>query len=483
MELNEQVETILSTKNFTDKAKDRLRKTMALIEFYQPFPYISMTKEEYIKQYVRVIESLNHYQMITLADLNEENEFTSPFIDEIRLSEDKTGNLDCVDGKLVPSNHGIYHCPCYGVTWNQDKIIIILEQENLEKELLTIYHELSHLTEGIRPFSIDSSVPFSFELEKMLTEGRCATREFYMKKDSLNRINVLEDSSGDYRIEAPNCYPLYSYLYQILQIIFGDEILEQMSQNENPKFDVIQSLKQRFPELPIPEMFAHIIYILSCREKNQHGVLACSIHNYARFQAKQIEWLSSEIAPLKNELETITSSLEKAKQSENDVVNLLGKAGSLEISFLEYKQQIRETIEKMYQAGEYTKEEYNIDLEELDLFTLQKYQENKELELQDIQKYYLSLEKKIKTKKQELTDLEQEKLRLESNQFPFILERICLKQPTLDHSFSFLEQVASKKIETEVLKNRQVALEKEKRLILLRKQIIKLEQKNTGLVI
>lgn len=494
-QLIEIVKAILEKKAFSQKAKENLLMSIVFAyEFYRPPKYIKTSRDEYIMEYLKVLEDMRGYAIVELEELNEENEVSEEFRTSIKKSETGDGNLDFIDGKYIPCEKGAYKCTCKGFAWNREKMIFTLNEHHYAAEMETIHHEMTHLTEGKYPFLISSSIPFSFELRKMLYEGRAATRESYIQTaTSYVQIEVLEDSNTSYKIESLYSYPLYNKLYQTLQLIFGEEFLEEMSKNEEREFDMIEEMKKRFPEFPVHEIISHIIYILSCTSKDSHNILATSIHYFARNHSKNIEGLQEKILSENRNLNFCRNALKESQEKEREIKATLESPEKLKEEYQKAKENAKMDIIAMYKEGYYKEKAYREELARLEQEgTLEYYIEVKKQELIDNKRYQEATEKSIEEAIQNLERLRAEKAALESNQFAFVLEKICLKQPSLGASFSFLEEIALKKIREEesalseeertTSEKQDKLLDKIKKLLELKERTYAITQKKASLV-
>ncbi len=444
---------ILSKKSFTPKAKDcLLRSILFAYTFYNPPKYIRQTRDEYISEYLKVLENMNGYAVIELSDINAQNESAEYFRENIKKSQFNRGNLELVDGRYIPVQNGSYYCSCKGYTWNKEKMMFMLDENNPIEEVSTIHHEMTHLSEGACPFPLNSAIPFSFEVRKMLYEGRATTRESYVYASSSNTIQeeMLEDGVATYQVVSECSYPLYGKLYQLLQIIFGDEILEKFSKNDDIKNNFINELKELYPNIAVEELFSHIIYILSCSSKKNREALASSVHHFARSHAKKIEWVSNEIKEVQTYIDREQQTIEQLKKEEQELRQVLITPELLQAEYEKDVTQAKEDIEALYKDGSYTEEEYKEELNVLEAQgTLEYYKESKQYELEIIKSRQESLQQQIKEDIEKIAPLKEELQQLEQNQFPMILERVCLKNPSLDSAFSYIEELALRLIQEE----------------------------------
>lgn len=284
-ELQSKVNEILATKKFTQQAKEYLLQTMMLIwKQYDPPKYITTTKEQYINEYLEVLKKMNGCAIVKIEDLNLPIEAIQEFRQSIKEVPAGTGNIAIVDKKYIKSEKGSYECLCGGYAIQSDQGIFILEKEDLLRLFSTCHHEMTHLKQSHYSFLVNSCVPMAFELREMLYEGHAATHQSYLKLDySYSQVTKVSDENFTIEILNDYSYPLYSYLYRILQLIFGAEILEQISKNNEKNKDMIEILKQNNANIPVETIFSHIIYILSCYKNVSGDTLRISISNYHNF--------------------------------------------------------------------------------------------------------------------------------------------------------------------------------------------------------
>lgn len=451
-EFIEKVSEILSRKNFTEKAKDNLLKAFLFaLENYHPPKYIKTTLQEYIKSYLQVLEELNGYATIELSELNEENEAAEYFRESIRENTSQTGNLDYVDGKYIPSENGKFECACKGYAQNSEKQFFSLNENNPIEEIITIIHEMTHLTEGKYPFLVDSDVPLSFDLRKMFSEGRAATKEGYIKEAvSYVETEYIESSMDFYRFQSKCSYPLYHQLYQTLQIILGDEFLEEMSKNMDVQMDMITGARKRFPDIPVDEIFAHLVYILSCKSKVEHSVLVGAIHDCARVHSKKLEAVQEQIMAENRNLEFCKNSFHEAKGEEERIRLMLETPDVLKEEYEKARKKERKHIEELFQEGHYDEATYRSELKKLEqVGTIEYYREIQMRELTNIKDMQEWTKSSINECMESIKELEAKKRELESNHFALVLERVCLKNPSLNASLTFLQETALSMIQEE----------------------------------
>ena len=351
--LQHEIEKILSKKKFTEEAKNKLLQSILFVyDNYNPPKYIRKTREEYINEYLRVLENMNGYAVIKLEELNlDYYEPINDFRESIKKVTNRSGNLEYVNGEYVPVQSGSYVCLTKGMAYCSERTMYSLDEGNILEELMTIHHEMTHLSEGERPFSLGSRVPLSFELRKMFLEGHAVTREANIKTSSdYYQIERISDQNSSFKIESEQSYPLYGKLYQTLELIFGVDVLEEFASNNNREFDMFEELKKRFPELPVNEIFAHLIYVISCKENTEKKVLIDAIKNIDSFRALI---LSREVVGINREEQTI-ANLEQSilgKQSEIErLTALLNNPEKLQSQFQKECETIKNEIEEWHKA-------------------------------------------------------------------------------------------------------------------------------------
>lgn len=451
--LQHEIEKILSKKKFTEEAKNKLLQSILFVyDNYNPSKYIRKTREEYIKEYLRVLENMNGYAVIKLEELNlDYYEPINDFRESITKVTNRSGNLEYVNGEYVPVQNGSYVCLTKGMAYCSDRTMYSLDEENILEELMTIHHEMTHLSEGERPFSLGSQVPLSFELRKMFIEGRAVTREANIKTSSdYYQIERISDQNSSFKIESEQSYPLYGKLYQTLELIFGVDVLEEFASNNNREFDMFEELKKRFPELPVNEIFAHLIYVISCKENTEKKVLIKAIKNIDSFRALI---LSREVVEINREEQTI-ANLEQSilgKQSEIErLIALFNNPEKLQSQFQKECEAIKNEIEEWHRAKEITEEEYQKMTKEFEIeATLENYSNVKKQELEQTVEDKKREEELLKNSRETLSKLNTEYQMLLQDDFGKVLEQICIQSPSLESSFSFLEKTALEKIRGE----------------------------------
>ncbi len=452
-ELIERVIEILSKKSFTEQAKENLLGSIVFAFIcYNPPKYITKSRYEYIEEYLRVLENMKGYAVIELSEINEANLVSTEFRKHILKLTSQNGNLDFINGKYTPAQNGQFYCTCKGFAWKPLKMMFTLAEDDVMQRFTTIHHEMTHLTEGENTFPIRGSIPFAFELREMFYEGRATTHESYTSVDSPNiQVDNLEDGVSEYQIVSAHHYPLYGTLYQTLQIIFDDEILEEMSKNGDYKSDMIKELEKRYPNIPVLEVFSHLIYILSCNcKEGQEDILKNAIHYYVREHQKKIEWIVKALESVIDLREKSESDLKKMKQEELNYMQSLGNPASLKKEYEEAYQEAKVMIEELYHDGSYTEEQYRKELESLEQEgTLEYYREVKEQELQNNRNEQKRTKERIIKLEKDIEIARHKIKRLEQDCFPSTLEQICLKNPSLQSSFAFLKHLALQKVSEE----------------------------------
>ncbi len=465
--LQHKIEEILSRKIFTEEAKNKLLQSILFVyDNYNPPKYYRKTREEYVNEYLRVLENMNGYAVIKLEELNlDYYEPITIFRNDIEKVTDGRGNLEYENGTYIPSKNGSYVCLCKGLAFHHDNTMYTLDEGNIYKELMTIHHEMTHLGEGERPFLLGSQVPLSFELREMLVEGRAVTREANINtSNDYYQIERISDQNSSFKIESERAYPLYGKLYQTLELIFGGDVLEELALNNNREFDMLEELRKRFPEISVDVIFAHIIYIISCKENVDKKNIENAIDH--------MNW------KLKALIEKYNNDLENSKYLEGSILQqqleieqgtaLLNNQTLLQEEFQKKCETIKQEIEEWYKRGEISEVEYQQEMKEFEIeATLENYRSIKEQELNQSIENKKREEESLQQLKETLSELYEEIQRDSKNKFGIILEVICLKNPSLEASFSFLENTVLEKIQGEYAKLSDEEKESEKGSVLL----------------
>lgn len=446
VELKAKVNEILATKNFTQQAKEYLLQTMILIwKQYEPPKYISTSKEQYISGYLEVLKNMNGCAIVKIEDLNLPIEAMQEFCQCIREVPAGTGNIEVIDNKYIKSNKGSYECFCGGYATPSNQEIFILEEENLVRLFSTFHHEMTHLKQGRYPFLVNSSVPIAFELREMLYEGHAAVHQSYLKLNhSYSQVTEIRDPNATIEIQNEYSYPLYSYLYRTLQLLFKDELLEQLSKNNDNKKDMITILKQNYPKIPVETIFSHIIYILSCYKKVSQDTLRKSFSNYH----DTLELWENVQKKIEQEILEREQKLQKIKTREFELKSLLGDFRKLEREYQSEKEDIKKDCEEYYKSGNWSYQEYQQEMQELETYgTLEYYRETREADLETVKTQREEMEIEVSTLRFKLQELIQAKAD-EVNMLPY-LEEVCLKNPSLEQSFGFLEDFVFQYLQSE----------------------------------
>lgn len=187
------------------------------------------------------------------------------------------------------------------------------------------------------------------------------------------------------------------------------------------------------------------------------------------------------------------NALKESQEKEREIKATLESPEKLKEEYQKAKENAKMDIIAMYKEGYYKEKAYREELARLEQEgTLEYYIEVKKQELIDNKRYQEATEKSIEEAIQNLERLRAEKAALESNQFAFVLEKICLKQPSLGASFSFLEEIALKKIREEesalseeertTSEKQDKLLDKIKKLLELKERTYAITQKKASLV-
>lgn len=454
--LEQKVQQILSQKKFTEEAKNKLLQSILFVyDHYNPPKYIKRTRKEYIDEYLRVLENMNGYAVIKLEELNlDYYEPIKEFRADIEKVTDGRGNLEYVNGEYIPSKNGSYACLTKGFACLGDRIMYTLGEGNLYDELITVHHEMTHLSEGERPFNLGSQVPLSFELRKMFAEGRAVSREANVAVSTkYYQIERISDQTASFKIQSEKSYPLYNKLYQTLQIIFGVDVLEEFALNDNRECDMFEELKKRFPDLPVNDIFAHLIYIISSKENMDKKVLLDAIKSMKSFRDLLLSRKVLEIDRKEENIKNLEQSILDRQHEIERITILLKNPEQLERDFQKECETIKKEIEEWYKAKEITEEEYQRQLKEFEIeATIEVYQDVKNKELQQSIEDKKSEEVSLSHHQETLSKLRQEYQILLEDNFGEALEQVCIQNPSLEISFSFLENIAFQKIRGEYAK-------------------------------
>lgn len=456
MELLEQREQIiivlskiLSEKDFSDKAKLYLFQTILLIfDYYNPPLYVRTTREEYLKEYLRVLQELKEYKIVELIEINDLNKISREFRKDIKHSNNKTGNLEKIDGRYVPVLNGSYYCETKGFANYHKKSIFILDEGDSLELLSTCHHEMTHLREGNNPFPLNSKIPLSFDLRQMFYEGHAATHESYLNLDmTKNCFSFLCNEVTEIEIESMFSYPLYGVLYELFQLIFGVEILEELCRN-NDKLDMFKILKEQYPDIPVEKIFAHLTYIICCSkdEYEDKEALRKALYYYQKYRHQQKEKLNSQI--IKNKKITIKTvkQVEEKERKIDELEMMLSSPENLQKSFLHRYQVFKKKLAMDLKRGQLSKTQYKKALLYFEeSATLPNYLEVQKQKLTQLREELFELQQVL----DEQLKLIQKKKYLEQDQYDIAIKEICFDNPSLRNSFEFLEKVANINIQKE----------------------------------
>ncbi len=441
---------ILSEKNFSDKAKSYLFQTFLLIfDHYEPPLYIRTPRDEYVKEYLRILQELKEYKIVELSEINDFNRIAKEFRKDVKRSNNKTGNLEKIDGRYVPALNGSYYCITKGFADLYGKSILTLDEGEYLELLLTCYHEMTHLSEGEKPFPLSSKIPLSFELREMFYEGRAAIRESYLNLNmSKSCFSFLCDEVTEIEIESMFSYPLYEVLYQLLQLIFGVEILEELSHNNDDKLDMFNVLKEQFPEIPVEEIFAHLTYIVNCSKEKYEDkeILRKALLHYRKYKYQQKEKLDNQIRKNKKIVIKTAGQIQEKERKINGLEMMLSNSENLQKSFRYHCQAFKKELEMNLKQGRLSEVQYQKSLLEFKRSaTLPNYLEVQKQKLVDLRKELFELQQIL----EEQLELVRRKKDVEEDQYDMAIKEICFDNPSLRNSFGFLEKIANMSIQRE----------------------------------
>lgn len=450
MQLENQIKDILKGKPFSEKAKDDvLQMFLRIQDCYQSPDYITETKEQFMTSLLVVLKELKGCGLVELNALNGSNPIVEEFRTGIKKTNTRRGNLNYVDGRYVPSEAGAYYCSLLGFTWYEEKRIFVLDEGRSQERLTTLCHEMTHLEEGIYSFPLSRMMPFSFEISEMCREGRATTRESYLGFERNTAYEQrISDQSNSFVIKSDHSYPIYGKLYQTLQIIFGDSILEEMGKNNEETEDMYEILKQKYKELPIEHIFAHIIYILSCYNHVQPDDIIQAIKVYTQFRKEEIEWFQIDLIVKESEISKKQREMLNYKSQENELKQLLENPNKLNQNFLEEKEYDLYQTEAAYKKGTISEAIYKERVEMIQKTTLEEYRYMQEYALQIIQDSQSITQKELSRLHASLLRLKERIDMLKEDHLELILEEVCIRNPSLQGSFEYLEMVAFKKVDS-----------------------------------
>lgn len=416
-QLKGEIKKILSKKSFSHKAKDYLLKTLLHIyTIYDSPKYIKTTKEEYIEEYLTVLQIMEHCNIIHLSEINDiKKREIKVFYDSIK--KQKKGNLEYLNGKYVTSTNGSYFCGITGYTDYETKSVYVLDDENLFQVYQNIHHEMTKLRLGKKLFPLNSNLPFSFSIRTMLIEGYAAVQEDYVEPSKRSiTVERIEERSTMIEMKSFYHYALYGTLYKLLQLIFGVNILKQFGENDLEEIDMFSMLKETFPNIPIEYVFAHITYILNCSEKTDNKSVREAIEYYK--QNKNSE---------RKKLGVYIKEIEKKLKEQNKELNISQKRIAELAQFLNHStdsqfQQIENKLKFMKR------------------------------ELKQLKEKIQNLQSSILLLNAESDMFQKEKQQIDENKYDVALESTCIKNCSLETSFKFLEQLAITRVQIEFSK-------------------------------
>lgn len=452
-QLKAKVIQILNSKEFgTQEKKNLLQMMLFIYDHYKPPLYIKISKTEYLNKYLKILEKMKQYKIVNLEELNEQNSIAQIFRGEIRDSKEQIGNLELVNGRYVRSDHGSYYCSLSGLAEKSAGAIFTLDKDNLLETLSTCHHEMTHLGEGKSPFSLNSAFPMSYEFRKMCVEGRAIIHQGYLDLEGPFYKEQVEDQYSTFEVVFKHGYALYGNLYRMMQILFGDEILEELSENNDSELDMIEILSEKFPNLPVEQFFAHIFYILSCFDKKKTEDFALSLYYYQDFQKSKREQLDNQYVDYEELILEKNEKLEVTKELKQKLVHILNDPKSLNEEYQREYFLMKTNLEKDCLEGIISKEEYE---EEMRSFTLENYQTFLEIDLENGNQSLQRLNQTISSLQIEFQKVVKRKTYLENSHLLSFFKEVCFDNPSLENSFVFIGKTCMNNIKEKIIKEGQ----------------------------
>lgn len=453
--LKKKIEEVLESKSFSDKAKENVEETLLFIyEHYTEVSYIGISKDDYIHMYLETIQNMNDYSIFSLNNINEDSQIAEIFRDGIAEAKENNGNLDYVDNRYVLVEAGPYYPSCKGFSWKRVNFMCTLEEIDASEIIKTCYHEMTRLSSGKNPYPLYSSIPFGFSLRKMFLEGDLSVRDSYLDLKTNYQVEVLKEKNIVLKICSEYSYPLYGMLYQMMQLLFGTEILEGFRRNDIEEISLFDVLKEKYPNLDIETIFAHLIYILSCYNDdskvkyNKKKALETAIKHYEKVVVETHKGMAKKCISLGENITNTKEWIEENQKIEEEILDKLNDKKKLEEAFEHQMKLVKEETLKKYEEGIITNKEYLAALNEFDREgTIENFKLAQKQDLKLMEKTMREGEGKLERLQNEFDSLYMKKLELEENRFGKVLEEVCITNPSLLESIEYLKKVCSKAIQ------------------------------------
>ncbi len=462
-ELTLKVTNILDKKNITTEQKKYiLSYFLAIFDNYDPPRFIKTTKEQYINRYLKVLENLDYFTFIEIEDLNSDDNISKEFRKSIVETTKNDGYIGKIKERYIKDEHGIYIITLDGLSLKDEhgmKSIYVLNRDDNVDNLLSFHHEMTHQTEGENPFPIKSNIPFSFEFRKMCLEGNSAINETYLKDISNNQqeqTTKLTQGNVVTLVTSKNSYSLDSSLYQLLILIFGEEVMNYLLYNDSKDIDMIDILYGKYKKETVDIVLSSIIYILSHNTeiKDINKVLEVAIKNYKNSSKHDNFYIGKK----DEQIQILKLDLDKEKERETNLRRRLSSEELLKQDFTVVISKMRQLIEKDYNNRKITNEEYLKHSDEIDQVDLEKYKELLTEELESVCINISEIEGKI-------TLLEAGKAGYQNSlniNFVDTLEKMYIKKTTIKDAFKKLCEIALIRIKTDYEQKNQDERVKEK---------------------
>ena len=427
---------------------------MFIFEHYYSPSYIGISKDDYIDMYLETLKNINGYSIFNLNNINEDSDIAEIFREGIIEVKDNKGILDYVNDKYELLNEGPYYPACKGFSWKKENSMYTLDENNKNEMIKSCYHEITELSSGKNPYPLFSSVPFSFSLKKMFIDGDLSVRDSYLDLKTNYQVEILKEKNIVLKICSEYSYPLYGMLYQMMQLLFGGELLEEFRRNDIEEISLFDALKEKHPDMEIETIFAHVIYILSCYNDdskvkyNKKKALEMAIKHYQKVVVETHKSIAKRCISLGDDITNTKEWLSENQKIEEEILDKLNNKKKLEEAFEHQMKLVKEETLKKYEEGIITNKEYLAALNEFDREgTIENFKLAQKQDLKLMGKTIKEGEKKLVSLQNEFDVLYMKKKELEENKFGKALEEVCITKPSLIDSIEYLKKKCSKAIQ------------------------------------
>lgn len=364
----EELKQIMKEKNWNDDitVNTLISWLLHFFHFYDASSNIldNFSLDDYLKNSFEKLRQTESLKIINFAEIiNNPNCMLYSHIKRIpdNIINKVENRLSKKEENYFLAQNGEYYLTAYGVNRGGSKIELVNRKE-LE---YTLQHELQHINQG---FAYPSEFPFTNDMLNMLHEGEA---EYH--------ANLINYSESDLLICSENLYHIYYLTYTLLMMVIPKEMRNTWNKtnqyNNTYLFPEVFKYISNTPESrnQFSDIFALVtIIVASCNSENTKEIFSKSIDKSMNRCSKKIEaWDKIVYLEIEADRKNIIKSQNQNYKVVQESMELLENPDLLKERYLEI---INE--EKEYIAIQ-SKELQNELLAELELFTLERFKNQK----------------------------------------------------------------------------------------------------------